>query len=228
MSQNITIMGASYTGVPAVTLPKTGGGTASFTDVTGTTATASDVASGKLFYDALGVLTTGTASGGGASNVVHGSFTAGTTTGAAEVHTIDYSGTGYPIAMLLFIKGGPYNNTSTGDTVWYNSTQRYAVGVWGCIKSNTTTAPTWATSGTANQYTTFGIYKNNASTATTYSRTSAMTTVVTSSSSASASNSVANTVKFRGNNHTISVYVASTSYGLLAGHEYEYWIVYSS
>lgn len=55
-----------------------------------------------------------------------------------------------------------------------------------------------------------------------------MTTVVTSSSSASASNSVANTVKFRGNNHTISVFVASTSYGLLAGHEYEYWIIYSS
>lgn len=32
MAQNITIMGASYSDVPAVTLPKTGGGTATFYD----------------------------------------------------------------------------------------------------------------------------------------------------------------------------------------------------
>ena len=44
MAQNITLMGASYSAVPAVTLPKTGGGTASFTDVTDTTAAAADVA----------------------------------------------------------------------------------------------------------------------------------------------------------------------------------------
>lgn len=65
MAQNITLMGASYTDVPAVELPKTGGGTASFTDVTDTTATASDVASGKYFYTSSGVKTQGTASGGG-------------------------------------------------------------------------------------------------------------------------------------------------------------------
>lgn len=65
MAQNITLMGASYSAVPAVTLPKTGGGTASFTDVTDTTAAASDVASGKYFYTSAGVRTQGTASGGG-------------------------------------------------------------------------------------------------------------------------------------------------------------------
>lgn len=32
MAQNITIMGASYSDVPAVDLPKTGGGTARFYD----------------------------------------------------------------------------------------------------------------------------------------------------------------------------------------------------
>ncbi len=32
MAQNITIWGASYTAVPAVDLPKTGGGTARFID----------------------------------------------------------------------------------------------------------------------------------------------------------------------------------------------------
>ncbi len=67
MAQNITLLGASYSAVPAVTLPKTGGGTASFTDVSDTTAAASDVASGKYFYTAAGVKTQGTASGGGGS-----------------------------------------------------------------------------------------------------------------------------------------------------------------
>lgn len=65
MSQNITLLGASYSAVPAITLPKTGGGTARFTDVTDTTATASDVAQGLYFYTSAGVRTAGTASGGG-------------------------------------------------------------------------------------------------------------------------------------------------------------------
>ena len=70
MAQNITLLGASYPDVPSVVLPKTGGGTASFTDVTDTTATAADVASGKYFYTAAGVKTEGTSSGGGGQVVV--------------------------------------------------------------------------------------------------------------------------------------------------------------
>ena len=68
MSQNITLWGASYSNVPSVKLPKTGGGTASFTDVSDTTAAAADVASGKYFYTAAGVKTEGTNSGGGGSS----------------------------------------------------------------------------------------------------------------------------------------------------------------
>lgn len=68
MAQNITLLGASYSAVPAVTLPKTGGGTATFTDVTDTTAAAADVASGKYFYTDAGVRTQGTASGGGGTD----------------------------------------------------------------------------------------------------------------------------------------------------------------
>ena len=65
MAQNITLLGASYTDVPAVTLPKTGGGTARFDDASVTTATASDVASGKIFLASDGTITMGTNSGGG-------------------------------------------------------------------------------------------------------------------------------------------------------------------
>lgn len=65
MAQNITLMGANYSAVPSVKLPKTGGGMALFTDTTPTTASAADVANGKVFFAADGTQTTGTASGGG-------------------------------------------------------------------------------------------------------------------------------------------------------------------
>ena len=60
MAKNITLMGANYPDVPSVNLPKTGGGTASFVDVTGTTATAADVAAGKIIYGADSSEITGT------------------------------------------------------------------------------------------------------------------------------------------------------------------------
>ena len=60
MAQDIELQGAQYSDVPAVELPKVGGGTASFTDVTDTTATAADVMSGEYFYTAAGVRSAGT------------------------------------------------------------------------------------------------------------------------------------------------------------------------
>jgi hypothetical protein len=62
MAQDITLMGADYEDVPAVELPKTGGGTATFTDVTDTTAEEADVLEGEVFYTANGVRSVGTLS----------------------------------------------------------------------------------------------------------------------------------------------------------------------
>ena len=59
MAQNITLMGASYSAVPAVLLPKTGGGQARFDDASVTTAAAGDVVSGKQFLAASGTITSG-------------------------------------------------------------------------------------------------------------------------------------------------------------------------
>ena len=229
MAQNITLMGASYSAVPAVTLPKTGGGTASFTDVTDTTAAASDVASGKYFYTAAGVRTQGTASGGGgASNIVQGTFTTGSSTGVAETFTINYTGSGYPIALMVYVDGGAYNNSTGGNTTWYNSVQRYAIGAFYLTKSQIPVTPTYSTSGGANYGTVALIYKNSTSQATTYSRTSSMTANSYTSSSTNANATAATTVRFKGNGKTVTYYVASSSYGLLASTKYAYIAIYSS
>ena len=64
MAQSVSLWGATYNDVPAIEVPKSGGGMASFTDVTDTTAIASDVLSGKYFYTAAGEKTLGTGTGG--------------------------------------------------------------------------------------------------------------------------------------------------------------------
>lgn len=85
MAQNISLMGAVYSNVPAVLLPKSPSGTAKFTDVSDTTAGASDVASGKYFYASDGTKTQGTASGGGGSGL--------TLLKSASLGTLSYSST---------------------------------------------------------------------------------------------------------------------------------------
>lgn len=230
MSQNITLMGASYTAVPAITLPKTGGGTARFDDATVTTATASDVASGKVFLASDGTITTGTASGGGASNIVQGTFTSSATRAGNVTVNIPYSGSGYPIAAMVFIAGGVYNNTTGGNTDWYNSVDRYDVGSWYMTKARQNTAPGYTTSGADNYGCTVWVFKNNASTATTYSRSSSMTSNTYTSASTNAT-SGGTCVRFKGNNHTLTVYTgnkSTSSYGFPPDTELQYIVIYSS
>jgi hypothetical protein len=216
MAQNITLLGASYSAVPAVLLPKTGGGTARFDDATVTTATASDVAQGKIFLASNGTITTGTNSGGGgASNVVIGSFRTGSTTGTTGSISVPYTGSGFPLACMVYVAGGAYNSTNAD---WYSSTHRYAVGQW--------TYHNAQQSSSCNTGVTTWIYKNNASSATTYSRSSAMSTTVRSSSAATGSG--ATCVRLSVDGKTLKWYVSSTSYGLLADLEYTYILIFSS
>ena len=173
MAQNITLMGANYSAVPGVQLPKTGGGTALFTDVTPTTATAADVASGKLFFTADGTQTTGTASGGGASNwTLLGSteLTVNTTsTSAASAGTISCGATAADKDAIIYVrvrdkegKRAGYFAGSDAFFMNYNkangSTSAFAVPAVLCYRYTTSSA--WA--GTAGQYGVYGYSISNA------------------------------------------------------------------
>lgn len=74
MAQNVTIAGASYPDVPSITVPKTGGGTASFVDTTDADAQASEILNGKTAYvngvRLLGTGGAGVPSGGTAGQVL--------------------------------------------------------------------------------------------------------------------------------------------------------------
>ena len=68
MAQSVTIAGASYSDVPSITVPKQGGGSASFVDTSDADAVAADVAQGKTCYvDGVKIVGTG---GGGQTTVI--------------------------------------------------------------------------------------------------------------------------------------------------------------
>lgn len=122
MAQNITLLGASYSAVPAVQLPKTGGGTARFDDASVTTATASDVASGKIFLASNGTITTGTNSGGGGTLTVKTATTTKTSTG----QTISFSSlSGEPKYWFLRCTS---QLSSSGSTTYYYITDLFFDG----------------------------------------------------------------------------------------------------
>ena len=139
MAQNITIANAQYSAVPALQVPKTGGGTALFTDVSDTTAEAADVASSKYFYTAAGVKTQGSASGGGSSKnvqVVQGTTRTSSSTLTAIGAELTVSKTGkydiywsafrsstsssYTYATQLYVAGSAYGSENS---TWTNHVQ---------------------------------------------------------------------------------------------------------
>ena len=213
MGQNVRVQGLDYEDIDKVNLPLSAGGIATFFDTVAATATAADVASGKTAYVNGGPVT-------GSLPIVVGKFTTASSSGAQSV-TIPYDGSGYPIAAMVFPSAGAYDpdNHAAYDTV-----QQYAIVFWAMTKSELADAPTYATSGNQNRGSTIASYKNSTTEATSYTRAGSMIANTYSSSNASASSTTC--IRFNGNK-SMSVYVASTSYGLFANMEHTYVILYS-
>jgi hypothetical protein len=163
---------------------------------------------------------------GGASNVVTGTFK-GTTTGAAMDVTLNYSGSGYPIAVLIYPSEGTYNSSGS----FYSLIQRYAYITCLFVKNELNTVPTYNGGGTNvntnNKALFLGRYKNSASNATTYSNTGSSNNAVYNDIDAAAANTAVLKVRSK---TKLSVYIPSSGsdYGFAANIEYKYWVLYSS
>lgn len=90
-------------------------------DITDTTATAGDVASGKVFYGANGVRTTGTSSGGGGSATdVQINGTSITSNGVANISTVGtYDSSSNPMATMKDVYDGIKNASQSSDFIAY-------------------------------------------------------------------------------------------------------------
>lgn len=165
--------------------------------------------------------------GGGCPKLIQGDFTTGSSRASTGSVSLSYNGSGYPIAIMVYIYEGAYNSAST----YYSSVNRYDVGFYSMAKSVISSTPTYATSSslTQNQGVVTIIYKNSTTDSASYTRTSSMNAIVYNSSSTNATTTY-NCVRFKGSGKDLSYYVGnkgSSTIGLAPSTKYAYIIIYS-
>lgn len=70
MAQNVIINGVTYSNVPEVDIPKSGGGTAKFYDTAGASVSAADLLTGKTAFGASGSVSGSMANNGSTSGTI--------------------------------------------------------------------------------------------------------------------------------------------------------------
>ena len=107
MAQNVVINGVTYSSVPAVNIPKSGSGTATFYDTADGDITSSDVLTGKTGYNASGSVSGSMANNGSTGGTI--STKAGTVTipaGYTSGGTVSISSTEQAKVIASNIKSG--------------------------------------------------------------------------------------------------------------------------
>lgn len=107
MAQNVVINGVTYSNVPEVDIPKSGGGTAKFYDTTAADIESGDVLTGKVGFGASGSVSGSMANNGSTSGTI--STKAGTVTipaGYTSGGTVQISSTEQAKVVASNIKSG--------------------------------------------------------------------------------------------------------------------------
>lgn len=154
------------------------------------------------------------------SKLVTGTFT-GSTTAAAMSITVPYTGSGYPVAGVIY----PSTGTFKTDSAIALLAQQYAIYLYAFAKNDVSSTPTYSGSSEENKSEIITLYKysNSDPSSNSTSRGHLSQNYNTNNAAATASNCV------RINSATqISVYIAGTSYGFPAGIEFTYHLIYSS
>ena len=152
------------------------------------------------------------------SKLVTGTFT-GTTTGAAMEVSVSYTGNGYPVAGIIY----PTSGGNTGSIA--SLAQKYAEIQYAFCKMDTSSTPTYSGDTSENKATVTSLYKYSDSDATSSTAGRLLTQQFYHSANAGATATAC--VKMKSKN-TMSVYIASTSYGFPANIEFTYQLIYSA
>lgn len=160
-------------------------------------------------------------SGGGGGNSVSGSFKA-TEDGVLNI-SLPYIGTGYPIALIIYVKDG-YN--ASDNTDFYGLVSSGAMCVWGAIKSYPNVAPNYDGNGVEDGLDAFHVRKSSSTDAHRYNaQTSANTPLFRASNPfASSWNNLISVPSAT----SMEVCADSTGLTFRPNVEYAYHIIYSS
>ena len=221
-NSSVSLTASVTTKAAATITPTTSDQTiSSGTYLTGTQTVKGDenLIAGNIKKDVVIFNTTGTYEGGGATNVVYGSFTTVATEDTRQTISVPYTGTGYPLSILVYVKEG---EDSSG--TWYSTIKQYAISMHAVVKQLMGTSPDYYTTGARNNATVMQRYKSSASSATTYSQTSASVAGLFKGNSSTGVNCLHMTSATSMNIYTVT----SLAVGFMPNTEYAYVIVYSS
>jgi len=216
---NISLLGAAYSAVSGVTLPKQGGGTATFPWVEGSQTITEN---GTYDVSSLSEAVVNVSGGGGASNIVSGTFK-GTTANSVLTIALPYSGSGYPIGIIIHPVSGCGDTSSDFGAL----VQRYALALFVSSKLFAQSAPTYSANINSNQMMAFTRYKDSNTTAKSYSNGNNAAALILYNTDPSNSSSGTYAVRICSNTQ-MRVLIAGTSYGFAANIDYAYHVIYSS
>lgn len=153
------------------------------------------------------------------NRLVIGTFT-GTTTGAAMDVSIPYVGSGFPIAGVIFPTEGSFKSGSTIAEL----IQNFAIYYYSFSKNDLSATPTYDSNTSENQAEVVLMCKyGTAATGTTDSKSHSGQLYTTTNAGSGGWSSLR--IK---DATTLSIFIASSSYGFKEGVEYTYYIIYSS